>query len=191
MSITVRPMTAADWPAVRDIYAAGIATGTATFETSPPSWERWDGSHLDPHRLVAVDEQGEVVGWTAVSPVSDRCVYAGVVEHSVYVHPGHRGRGIGTILLDALVADTESAGVWTIQTGIFPENTASLALHARCGFRVIGRRERVGRLGGAWRDTLLLERRSGVVGIGTDDPADRPAEERAGERTGARAASGG
>lgn len=161
----IRPMTAADWPRVRDIYAAGIATGNATFETEPPSWERWDGGHLVPHRFVAVDDAGAVIGWTALSPVSDRCAYAGVVEHSVYVDPAHRSEGVGRALLDALVRSTEAAGIWTIQTGIFPENTASLALHERCGFRVIGRRERIGRLHGVWRDTMLLERRSAVVGV--------------------------
>ena len=148
-----------DWPAVRDIYEAGIATGNATFETEAPSWERWDASHLADHRLVATDGD-VVVGWAALSPVSDRCVYAGVAENSVYIHPDHRGRGVGTDLLDALVSGAERAGFWTVQTGIFPENTASIAAHERVGFRIVGRRERIGQLDGVWRDTLFLERRS-------------------------------
>ena len=162
--VGVRRMAADDWAAVRDIYQAGIDTGNATFETSAPDWADWDRGHLADHRLVAVDAVGAILGWTALSPVSDRCVYAGVAEHSVYVHPGHRGRGVGRTLLDALVASTEQAGIWTIQTGIFPENTASVNLHTRAGFRVVGRRERVGKLHGLWRDSLFLERRSTVAG---------------------------
>jgi len=157
----IRPMTAADWPAVRDIYEAGIATGNATFETSAPTWPRWDATHLTEHRLIAVDDA--IVGWAALSPVSDRCVYGGVVEHSIYIDPEHRCRGVGRVLLDARIASTEATGIWTIQTGIFPENSPSLALHERCGSRIIGRRERIGQLHGTWRDTLLLERRSQVV----------------------------
>jgi L-amino acid N-acyltransferase YncA/precorrin-6B methylase 2 len=158
-AVTIRPMRASDWPQVRDIYAAGIATGNATFETSAPSWEGWDRTHLPDHRLVATADD-IVIGWAALSPVSDRCAYAGVAENSIYVHPDQRGRHVGTTLLDALVAEAERAGYWTIQTGIFPENTASIAVHERAGFRVIGRRERIGQLDGVWRDTLLLERRS-------------------------------
>ena len=157
---TVRAMTADDWPAVAAIYEAGIETGNATFETSVPSWEQWDRSRLDGHRLVAVDPDQLVVGWAALSGVSDRCAYAGVAENSVYVHPDRRGHGVGRVLLEALIARSEEAGIWTIQTGIFPENTASIALHERCGFRIIGRRERISRLNGVWRDTLSLERRS-------------------------------
>jgi L-amino acid N-acyltransferase YncA len=160
--ICLRAMTGAYWPAVRDIYEAGIATGHATFETSAPDWDQWDAAHLAEHRLVATID-GEIVGWTAMSPVSDRCVYAGVAEHSVYVHPAHRGRGVGRALLEALIASTEAVGIWTIQTGIFPENTASVELHQRCGFRIVGRRERIGQLNGDWRDTLFLERRSRLV----------------------------
>jgi phosphinothricin acetyltransferase len=155
-------MTAADWPSIRDIYEAGIATGHATFETTAPSWEQWDAAHLTDHRIVA-DIEREIVGWTAMSPVSDRCVYAGVAEHSVYIHPDHRGQGVGRTLLEALIASAEAAGIWTIQTGIFPENTASVKLHQRCGFRIVGRRERIGQLKGVWRDTLFLERRSPVL----------------------------
>jgi len=151
-------MTPADWPVVQAIYAAGIATGEATFETEPPSWEEFDAGRFRDHRLVAV-EDGEVVGWAALSPTSRRVCYAGVVEHSVYVAERVRNRGIGSRLLEALLASAEGAGIWTIQTSIFPENVASLALHKRVGFRVVGRRERIARLAGVWRDTLLLERR--------------------------------
>src|SRR5215213_4142308 len=153
MAVAIRAMREDDWRAVERIYAAGIATGDATFETEPPSWESFDAGKLPEHRLVA-ERDGEVVGWTAVSAMSERCVYAGVVEHSVYVDPGHAGGGIGTALLRALIASTETAGIWTIQTGIFPENAVSLALHERCGFRVVGRRERIGRHEGRWRDVL-------------------------------------
>jgi L-amino acid N-acyltransferase YncA len=156
-------MRADDWPAVERIYAAGIATGDATFETEPPAWEAFDAGRLAAHRLVA-ERDGKVVGWAAVSGVSERCIYAGVVEHSVYVDPAHAGQGVGTALLQALIASTEAAGIWTIQTGIFPENTASLALHERSGFRVVGRRERLGRHFGRWRDVVLLERRSAAIG---------------------------
>ena len=162
--VQIRAMTDGDWPAVRAIYEAGIATRNATFETTAPSWDQWDESHLADHRLVAVDGSGAIAGWAALSPVSDRCVYAGVAENSVYVHPDHRGQGIGRALLTALIDSAETAGIWTIQTGIFPENTASIALHEACGFRVVGRRERIGQLDGTWRDTLFMERRSRVVG---------------------------
>jgi phosphinothricin acetyltransferase len=151
-----------DWQAVERIYAAGIATGEATFETEPPSWEEFDSTRLRGHRLVAV-EAGEVVGWAALAPTSSRACYAGVAEHSVYVAEHARGRGIGRALLDALLAGADADGIWTIQTSIFPENAATLALHERAGFRVVGRRERIAKLNGVWRDTLLLERRSSVV----------------------------
>lgn len=160
--IIVRSLTQADWPAVAAIYEAGIATGNATFETSAPAWESWDAAHLADHRLVAVDSD-VVVGWAALSGVSDRCVYAGVAENSVYIHHDHRGKGVGRRLLQALVDGSEAAGFWTVQTGIFPENHASLALHEACGFRIVGRRERIGQLAGVWRDTLMLERRSASV----------------------------
>jgi phosphinothricin acetyltransferase len=150
------------WDDVARIYADGIATGDATFETEPPSWERWDEQHLPSHRFVAV-EDGRVLGWVAVSPVSGRCVYAGVVENSVYVSAEARGRGVGRALLEALVASTEAAGIWTIQTGVFPENAASLRVHEHAGFRVVGRRERIGQLDGVWRDVVFLERRSSAV----------------------------
>jgi L-amino acid N-acyltransferase YncA len=148
---------------VLDIYRLGIGTGDATFETELPTWQRFTAGKLPGHRFVALDGPGRVVGWIACSRVSERAVYAGVVEHSVYVHPDAGRRGIGRTLLTALIDSTEAAGVWTIQSGVFPENTGSLTLHAACGFRVIGTRERVGRLHGRWRDVVLLERRSPVV----------------------------
>jgi phosphinothricin acetyltransferase len=156
--IEIRPLASDDWPAVERIYAEGIATGLATFETSTPSWSEFDATHLADHRFVAT-EDGEVVGWIAVAATSRRDCYAGVVEHSVYVAERARGRGVGRALLEALVASTDAAGIWTIQTSIFPENAASVALHERIGFRVVGRRERIARLDGIWRDTILLERR--------------------------------
>lgn len=145
------------------IYQAGIDEGNATFETVAPVWEAFDAAKLPEHRFAAVDAGGTVLGWVAVSRVSDRCAYAGVVEHSVYVHPTARGRGVASALLKALVDSTERAGVWTIQSGIFPENTASLAVHQRAGFRVIGTRERIGRHHGIWRDVVLVERRSPTI----------------------------
>jgi phosphinothricin acetyltransferase len=165
MDLTIDPLTPDDWPAVRDIYRAGIATGQATFETDAPTWEQWDAGHTPTCRLGA-RAGGALVGWAALSPVSRRAVYAGVAEVSVYVHPDWRGRGVGRALLTALIVASEAHGFWTLQAGIFPENAASLALHAQCGFRVIGRRERVGRHHGVWRDTVQLERRSQVVGDG-------------------------
>ena len=159
---TIQPMTAAHWPAVRAIFEQGIATSDATFETAAPTWEAWDAGHLEGHRLVAT-AGGRVVGWAALSPVSDRCAYAGVAEASVYVAADAAGRGVGRALLGRLVAGAEAAGIWTVQAGIFPENRASLALHRRCGFRTVGVRERLGRLDGRWRDVVLLERRSPLV----------------------------
>lgn len=158
-------MREADWEQVRSIYLEGIATGHATFETQAPAWEKWDAAHLRAPRLVARQEGGAVVGWAALSPVSGRSVYAGVAEVSVYVREGGRGRGVGRALLAALVEESERGGVWTLQAGIFPENSASIALHRGCGFREVGRRERIGRMGDRWRDVVLLERRSRVVGV--------------------------
>jgi L-amino acid N-acyltransferase YncA len=155
----IRAMTRGDWQAVEAIYAEGIATRQATFETATPTWADFDTGRLPGHRLVAIDGDG-VVGWAAVSPTSARECYAGVVEHSVYVSSDARGRGVGRALMEALVASTDEAGIWTIQTSVFPENDASVALHERVGFRVVGRRERIARLDGQWRDTLLLERRA-------------------------------
>jgi L-amino acid N-acyltransferase YncA/2-polyprenyl-3-methyl-5-hydroxy-6-metoxy-1,4-benzoquinol methylase len=164
--ILIRPMRPADAAGVLAVYQAGLDTGNASFETAAPAWEDFDRVRLGLHRHVAVGRDGEVLGWTAASAVSDRCVYAGVVEHSVYVAPGARGRGIGAALLAALAGSTEAAGIWTIQTGIFPENTASIELHERAGFRAVGTRRKVGRHLGRWRDVLMMERRSTVAGTG-------------------------
>ncbi|MGK5441841.1 N-acetyltransferase family protein [Micromonospora sp. URMC 105] len=161
--ITVRPMTAADADAVLAVYQAGLDAGDASFETTAPTWAAFDAAKLAAHRLVAVGADGTVLGWVAVAPTSSRAVYAGVVEHSVYVDPVAQGRGVGRLLLDALIASTEAAGIWTVQSGVFPENAASLALHRRAGFRVIGTRVRIGRHHGRWRDVVLLERRSAVI----------------------------
>jgi len=163
--VRIEPMTAAHAGPVLAVYQAGIDEGNATFETRAPDWAAFTEARLPAHRYVATAE-GRVAGWVAASAVSGRCVYAGVVEHSVYVHPAARGRGIGRRLLDALIASTEAAGIWTIQSGIFPENAASLRLHERAGFRVVGIRERLGRHHGRWRDVVLLERRSPYVGAG-------------------------
>ncbi|MEU7751646.1 N-acetyltransferase family protein [Micromonospora sp. NPDC049171] len=162
VDITVRPMTDADADRVLAIYQVGLDAGNASFEVTAPTWAAFDAARLTGHRFVAVDHDG-VVGWIAVSPTSTRAVYAGVVEHSVYVDPAAQGRGVARLLLDALITSTEAAGIWTIQSGIFPENAASLTLHQRAGFRVIGVRERVGRHHDRWRDVVLLERRSPVV----------------------------
>ena len=164
MSFAIDDMGADDWEQVRAIYLEGIATGHATFELDAPAWDVWDASHLRAARLVARDGR-QVKGWAALSPVSGRCVYAGVAEVSVYVGRAFRGGGVGRALLEQLIRAAEAAGIWTLQAGIFPENTASKELHLRCGFREVGRRERIGQLQGLWRDTLLLERRSKIVGV--------------------------
>jgi len=157
-------MTDDDWEAVRSIYLAGIVTGQATFEAEAPSWTTWNNSHLPAPRLVAVSEEMPR-GWAALSPVSTRQVYAGVAEVSVYVAEQVRGRGVGGLLLKTLIKESEQNGIWTLQAGIFPENVASISLHYSCGFREVGRRERIARMKGIWRDTLLLERRSKLVGL--------------------------
>jgi L-amino acid N-acyltransferase YncA len=162
--IQIDSMQPRDWEEVTAIYLEGIATGQATFETSAPSFAEWDQAHLPIARLVA-RRQGTVVGWAALSPVSRRNVYAGVAEVSVYVATSSRGSGIGRRLLQALIDESERHGIWTLQAGIFPENTASIALHRACGFREVGRRERIGQLHKIWRDTILLERRSNKVGV--------------------------
>jgi phosphinothricin acetyltransferase len=164
MDVEIVTMVESDWPEVERIFREGIATGLATFETSPPSWEEWDRSHHESCRLVARGEDG-VVGWAALSPVSGRCVYAGVAEVSVYVAEGARGAGVGRLLLAALVEASEEVPFWTLEAGIFPENRASLAIHAFCGFRRVGVRERLGQTEGRWRDVVLLERRSRKVGL--------------------------
>ena len=156
-------MTPEDWPRVQAVYVEGIATRNATFDTEPVSWETFDATRLAAHRLVAEDD-GEVIGWIAGLPTSSRDCYAGVVEHSVYVAEGARGRGVGLALLEAFIASTEAAGIWTIQSAMFPENEASLRLHERAGFRLVGRHERIAQLDGVWRDTVLLDRRSSQVG---------------------------
>lgn len=163
-SFTIEPMAAGDWPVVRAIYLEGIATGEATFETEAPSWEEWDAAHLSFGRLVA-RRGGDVIGWAALSPVSQRKVYAGVAEVSVYVAVHSRGKGVGRALLDRLIQESEQNGIWTLQAAVFKENAATLALHKRCGFGEVGRRERISKLNGSWRDTLLLERRSKTVGV--------------------------
>jgi L-amino acid N-acyltransferase YncA len=155
-------MQPADWPSVAAIYGEGIATGIATFETVVPAYDAWDAAHLPGHRLVAVS-QGSVVGWAALSAVSQREVYRGVAEDTIYVAESARGHGIGKALLRALASAAERAGIWTLQAAIFPENAMSIALHERCGFRVVGTRERLGKLDGAWRDVILMERRSTEV----------------------------
>lgn len=164
MSIIIEKMQSNDWETVRAIYQEGIATGHATFETEVPGWDEWDQGHLDEARLVAKNN-GQIVGWAALSPVSSRCVYGGVAEVSIYVAASVRGRGIGKNLLQALVTESEQAGLWTLQAGIFPENKASIAIHKACGFREVGYRERLGQMNGLWRDVVLLERRSRVVGV--------------------------
>ncbi len=157
-AVDIDSMRPDDWPAVREIYAAGIATGNATFETESPDWERWDASHLVGHRFVA-RRGSRVVGWVALAPVSDRCAYAGVAEDSVYVSDDARGEGVGRQLLEAVIRSADAADIWTIQTGIFPENAVSIELHQRCGFRIVGVRERLGRVAGNWRDVVFMERR--------------------------------
>lgn len=164
MDLIIEPMTAGDWDAVREIYQQGIDTGNATFETRVPEWAAWDNSHRSDCRLV-VNAGRQVIAWAALSPTSRRQVYAGVAEVSIYVAASARGQGVGKILLLALVDASEAAGIWTLQAGIFPENVSSISLHKGVGFREIGYRERVGRMNGLWRDVVLLERRSRVVGL--------------------------
>ena len=159
----VRPMTAEDWESVRAIYLAGIATGQATFEAEAPTWATWSNKHLPVPRLVAISNES-LAGWAALSPVSARPVYAGVAEVSVYVDANVRGVGIGSLLLEALIQESERIGIWTLQASIFPENVASVSLHNSFGFREVGRRESIAKMNGVWRDTLLFERRSAVVG---------------------------
>jgi phosphinothricin acetyltransferase len=163
-AVTIRPVTVADWPAVQAIYAEGIATGNATFETVPREWDEWNSGHHEVGRLVAV-RSDVILGWAALSPVSKREVYAGVAEVSVYVAATARSQGIGKALLASVIEHAEDAGLWTLQAAVFPENHATLRLHKSAGFREVGRRERIGRHFGRWRDTVLLERRSARVGV--------------------------
>lgn len=164
MTYVIDKMLPDDWERVREIYEEGIATGNATFETSAPAWEKWDSAHLNGARLVA-RSAGEVLGWAALSRVSERCVYAGVAEVSVYVASASQGSGIGGALLEALILESERSGIWTLQAGIFPENRSSISIHKKYGFREIGVRMRLGKLNGIWRDVMLLERRSDKTGI--------------------------
>jgi L-amino acid N-acyltransferase YncA len=151
---------------VKEIYDFGIATGNATFQTEAPSWNEWDKNHLKGSRLVAIDDNEIVMGWVALTPVSGRCVYAGVAEVSVYIHPNHQSKGVGKKLMEELILVSERQNLWTLQAGIFPENKASLRLHEQAGFRKVGYREKIGKLKNVWRDTVLLERRSKNVGVG-------------------------
>jgi phosphinothricin acetyltransferase len=164
MEIVVGKMTDSDWPTVAAIYKEGIATGHATFEETVPDWQEWNAKHLPECRFVA-KVNGRVVGWVVLSGVSSRCVYKGVAEVSVYVKASMRGRGVGRVLLAAVVEASEQAGIWTLQSGIFPENTASMTIHQQCGFRLVGYREHLGQMNGTWRDVVLMERRSKVVGV--------------------------
>ncbi len=162
--IQIDQMLPGDWPAVREIYLEGIATRQATFETEAPGWETWDAAHAPFARLVARQDE-MVIGWAALSPISARKVYAGVAEVSVYIADNQKGLGLGRRLLEALIAAAEANGIWTLQAVVFAENAASVALHQRCEFREVGRRERIAKLDGVWRDTMLLERRSRTIGI--------------------------
>ena len=159
----IKAMTAEDWPAVAEIYKEGIATGYATFELDVPAYKEWDSAHVSSCRLVALEDQ-IVLGWAALSPVSSRCVYGGVAEVSVYIAKTHRGKGLGEKLLNQLIQASEEAGFWTLQSGIFPENIGSIQIHEKTGFRLIGKRERIGKLHGDWKDNLIFERRSNDVG---------------------------
>ncbi len=161
--MTLEIMKPLDWDAVKEIYEEGIATGNATFQQSAPAWEEWNSSHLQHSRIVA-KEKGNVLGWAALTPVSGRCVYAGVAEVSVYVSDKARGKGLGKQLLQKLIEESEANGIWTLQAGIFPENTPSIKIHEACGFRIFGTREQIGKMNGTWRDNLVLERRSKTVG---------------------------
>lgn len=157
--IQIRAFSPNDWPEVEKIYLDGISTKNATFETSSPGWAKWDESHLVHSRWVAEANQ-DVAGWVALSPVSDRCVYGGVAEVSVYIASNYRGQGIGKVLLEKVIESSEENGIWTLNAATFPENEASIQLHVRCGFRKIGIRERIGQLDNVWRDTVIMERRS-------------------------------
>lgn len=160
----IMPLLPSNWQQVKSIYESGIATGMATFETKAPEWEQWNNSHLPFARLVAM-ENNKVIGWAALSPVSNRCVYGGVAEVSVYIAPEQRGKGVGKKLLQQLITESEANGIWTLQAGIFAENTASAKLHESVGFRLVGYREKIGQLGSEWKNTILMERRSTKVGI--------------------------
>jgi len=163
MNINFRPLLPEDWDSIAEIYREGIETRNATFQTDVPTWESWDSAHLKTCRIVAIMEN-EIIGWAALTPVSGRCVYAGVAEVSVYVSTKHHGKKAGTKLLDKLIGESEKSGIWTLQSGIFPENLPSLKIHRNLGFRKVGIRKKIGKLDGKWRDTVLLERRSKITG---------------------------
>lgn len=160
----IRPLVNADWAAVKNIYALGIATGVATFETTAPNWEKWHQNHLTFGRLVATLDN-KVIGWAALTAVSNRCIYQGVAEVSIYIHPNHRGKGVGKLLMKNLIFESEKQHIWTLHSSIFRENIGSIQLHKKSGFRRIGYREKIGQLHGIWKDNVLMERRSQVVGI--------------------------
>ena len=162
--IEIKPLEPLHWNEVRRIYEEGLHTGNATFQTSAPEWEEWDKTHIQTGRLVAIENEN-ILGWAALTPVSGRCVYGGVAEISVYVSENARGKGIGKELLKSLIENSEANGFWTLQAGIFPENIASIKIHEATGFRIIGKREKIGQMNGHWRDTILLERRSQTIGI--------------------------
>ena len=162
--IAITTMLPQHWEAVKTIYEEGIATGNATFQTTAPSWQEWDNAHVKTCRIIAT-ENNEVLGWAALTPVSSRCVYAGVAEVSVYIAANARGKNIGSLLLKELIHQSEQNGYWTLQSGIFPENKASISMHKKNGFRIIGYRERIGKMGNVWRDSISLERRSNKIGI--------------------------
>ena len=164
MKFTIEKMKDEDWPAVKEIYQEGINTGNATFESKAPDWKHWDKNHLRECRLVAKSE-GKIVGWVALSSVSERCAYQGVAEVSLYVTSSARGQGVGKALLKTVIEESERIGIWTLQGGTFPENTASIALQKNCGFREVGTREKIGCMNGQWRNVILMERRSKVIGI--------------------------
>lgn len=163
-AVTIKPMLQQHWEQVKQIYESGIATGVATFETTAPSWEKWNDGHLTFARLVAI-ENNKIAGWAALSPVSSRCVYGGVAEVSVYVADSSKGQGIGKLLLQNLITESETNNIWTLQAGIFTDNVVSVKLHEKVGFRVIGHRERIGKLHNNWKDNFILERRSKIIGI--------------------------
>ncbi|MEP6677605.1 MAG: N-acetyltransferase family protein [Ferruginibacter sp.] len=162
--MTIAPLTIEHWPQVKAIYESGIATGNATFQVTAPGWQEWDSSHVKIPRIVLIEKE-TVLGWAALTPVSGRCVYAGVAEVSVYVLPSAKGKGIGKQLLETLIIQSEQNNIWTLQAGIFPENKASLKIHQDTGFRIIGTREKIGKMNNLWRDTILLERRSKTIGV--------------------------
>lgn len=159
----IRPLMTEDWHAVKTIYELGIATGIATFETAAPEWGQWNNNHLPFGKLVAV-ASGEVIGWAALTAVSNRCIYQGIAEVSVYVHPNHKGKGVGKLLMKTLIFESERQGIWTLHSSIFSENIGSIQLHKKVGFRMIGYREKIGCQNGVWKDNVLMERRSKVVG---------------------------